>query len=481
MEVIDRVRRTIERYDLATPDTRVVVALSGGSDSVALAHLLERLDGAGELHLTAIAHFNHQLRPAADHDEHFCRHIAESLRRPFLADREDVADRARRERRSMEDAARTARHAFLERARVQLGADVVAVGHTRDDQAETFLLRLLRGAGTRGLASMHPRRAAIIRPLLDCRRIDLRAFLEAEQIAYVDDETNTDLQIPRNRVRAEILPLLERFNPAIVHALAREAEIAREAWHWMDAEAARLSRQICRQEGVDSWRLDADALNRAPLALARLVVRQAMTAAAGGRQVSFDHVESVLQLSRTKTGRIDAPGQRVERQGSGLVLRSRPADLVGRWTPAMVPETQAGSPNLFQYPLSIPGVVALREAGVIVSAEEADSVQEAGRAIVGNDPAVVIRRDLCGEILGVRNRRPGDRFRPVGLNGLKKLQDFFVDRKVARHRRDSVPLVVDKRDRIVWVAGYAIDEEFRVTSPVEAVVILRLKVLGGPA
>ena len=473
-ELLDRVRRTIRRYRLAEADTRVVVALSGGPDSVALARILLQLDAARELRVAGIAHFNHQLRETAWSDEHFCRDVAASLDRPFLVDREDVAERARRRRLSIEAAARTARHAFFERARSHFAADVVALGHTRNDQAETFLLRLVRGAGMRGLASMHPRRGAIVRPLLGCRRADLLAYLAAERVAYVRDDTNDDLTIPRNRVRAELLPFLERFNPAIVDVLADEAEIARETWEWTDAEAATLWPHVCRRVSDEEWRLDVNALERAPLALARWILHQAMTLAAGGRAVSFAHVERAIQLSRGGSGPIDAPGQRVERRGHEVVLRSRPAGLVGRWV------NPPNSVNLFSYPLSIPGEVILAEAGCTVSAVEADSAGEVSGAVLGNGSAVV-RRDRCGGALFVRYRRPGDRFRPLGLSGIKKLQDFFVDRKVARQVRDSVPVVVDERGRIVWVAGYAIDEEFRVTNPAESVLILRLNVLGGPA
>src|SRR6186713_321544 len=137
MSLIDRVRRTIHRHNLAGPDTGVIAALSGGPDSMALTYLLRELDAAGELRLIGLAHFNHQLRVGADGDEAFCRRVAASLDLPMAAEREDVAARARRERRSLEDAARTARHAFFDRARTQLGADVVALGHTLDDQAET--------------------------------------------------------------------------------------------------------------------------------------------------------------------------------------------------------------------------------------------------------------------------------------------------------------------------------------------------------
>src|SRR5262245_6268983 len=145
MSLIDLVRRTISRYELAGPETRVLAALSGGPDSVALTDLLRRLDAAGELRLIGVAHFNHQLRAAAAAEEAFCDCRAASLERPFAAGREDVRERVRRERRSIEDAARAARHAFLEDSRVNLGADVVALGHTLDDQAETYMLRLLRG------------------------------------------------------------------------------------------------------------------------------------------------------------------------------------------------------------------------------------------------------------------------------------------------------------------------------------------------
>ena len=461
MPLLDRIRRSLREHDLARADTRVVGALSGGSDSVALAHLLRALDAAGELRLAGLAHLNHQLRPAADADERFCRAAAAALGVPLLVEREDVRARARTERRSLEDAARTARHAFFERARRHFEADVVAVGHTRDDQAETFLLRMLRGAGARGLGGMHPRHGTIIRPLLECRRAELRAHLESLHVEYVHDETNDDVGIPRNRVRAELLPLIERrFNPSIVDTLADEAAIAREDWRWMQAATDDLFVAVCRREGRVR-RIDAGALSALPVALARLVVQRAMTEASGGHPVSFAHVEEALRLGRHGGPPIDGPGQRMQRVGSDVVLTSR----------------ASGAPaNSFRYSLSIPGEVALVEAGCVVSAETAPS---AG-AVLGNASVATVRLDRCLGPLAVRNRRPGDRFRPLGLGGQKKLQDFFVDRKVARQRRDAVPLVVDASDRIVWVAGHSIDAEFRVTDPAQAVLILRLKLLGGP-
>ena len=476
MELLDRVRQTIRRHDLARSGTRVIVALSGGSDSVALAHLARALGLAGELRLVGLAHFNHQLRPAAAGDERFCADLAAALALPFLVDRGDVRDLARRERRSLEDAARGARLRFLERARVHFDADAVALGHTRDDQAETFLLRLLRGAGARGLAAMHPRRGSLIRPLLDCRRATLREYLASQQRDYLHDESNEDLSIPRNRVRAELLPFLERFNPSIVDVLADEADLAREERRWMAVAEDELWSRACRRDG-EVRRMRADLLGAAPVALARLVIRRAMVEASGGRAVSFAHVEEGMRLAREGGAPVDLPGQRMQRDGGDLVLTARPRGAIGRPS-----APSSGAANVFRYPLSIPGEARLAEVACVVSAELAPSPGvEGGRAMAGSGVVAAVRLDRCRGPLSVRNRRPGDRFRPPGLGGRTKLQDYFVNRKVPRERRDAVPLVVDESDRIVWVAGHAIDEDFQVTDPAQAVLILRLKLLGGPA
>jgi tRNA(Ile)-lysidine synthase len=485
MMLLSRVRQFVSEHALIRAETRVVVALSGGSDSVALALILRELDAVGELRLVGAAHFNHQLRDDARRDEQFSASVARSLDVPFVAAAEDVRARARGERRSIEDAAREARYEFFERARRQFDADVVALGHTRDDQAETFLLRLLRGAGPRGLAAMYPRHGTIVRPLLDCRRMELRRYLDERDMAYVDDETNRDVAIPRNRIRSELMPLLEgRFNPAIVDVLANEAELARETWAWLESAAEDFEklekgvRPLFRTEkGPYPFfcELDVARLKGAPRPLRRLVLWRTMNKVARDRSVSFEHVEAALQLLEADHGAVDAPGHRVQRIGSRLVL-------TGRRHPESREElaNAARSVNLFQYPLSIPGEVRLAEAGCIVAAElGAGSDDAKAPARSGKGPLALVRRDLFHGPLAVRNRRPGDKFRPIGVGGRKKLQDYFVDRKVALGSRDHVPLVVDGADRIVWVAGYGIDEAFRVTDPSQSVLLLRLKVVGG--
>jgi len=485
MNVFAAIRQYIHQHDLVRPDTRVVAAVSGGSDSTALAYILRELAAAGELNLVGLAHFNHQLRESAANDERCAAAVAEAIGVPLFVERGNVAERARRERRSIEDAGRTARHVFYDRARQHFSADTVALGHTRDDQAETVLLRLIRGAGPRGLAAMYPRKDHIIRPLLGVQRDELRAWLGERRITFVEDETNADVSIPRNRVRAELLPLLTaRFNPSIVDTLADEADLAREIWEWMTAAEAAYQGSVGSVgseglEGSSSEELSVEMLRAAPMALRRLIVWKAMQRTARSRPVGLGHVEAALRLMETG-GSIDAPAHRVERVGDRLVLTGRAPGTKGRFgvvrNLSNLPNP-ADRPNLFRYPLSIPGEARLPEAGWIVSAEMADS-----GATVGNGPierpmpgVAIVRGDLCRGPLSVRNRRPGDRFTPVGLDGRKKLQDFFVDRKVARRDRDAVPLVVDAADRIVWVAGHGIDEAFRVTDPAQAVVIFKVR------
>jgi len=492
--LLDRIRRFVRQHGLFGTDTRLVVALSGGSDSVALLHLLHDLQVAGEVHLAGAAHFNHQLRDLADRDEACAAAAARSLDVPFTADRGDVRARARLGHLSIETAARACRYEFFDRARRLFAADVVALGHTRDDQAETFLLRLVRGAGPRGLSGMSAARGTIVRPLLECGRQELRAYLGERRVSYVDDESNLDTRIPRNRVRAELLPLLEHaFNPGIVETLAREADLSREMYEWLDGLADallaemssgvrnsdfRLQTSDFRREASDlrleSWELDVALLKGAPPPVARFAIWKAMTKVGAGRAVSSAQVASALALLSVDRGSIDGPGQRMERIGGKLVLTgSRPRSLENLGNSG-----NPGNPsNLFEYPLSIPGEARLGEGIGVLSAEPLapESGVPEGTAATGRGPSAWVRADACTPPLVVRNRRPGDRFRPIGVGGQKKVQDYFVDRKVARSSRDQVPLVVDGRGRIVWVAGFGIDEAFRVTDASQSVLLLRLR------
>jgi tRNA(Ile)-lysidine synthase len=198
-----------------------------------------------------------------------------------------------------------------------------------------------------------------------------------------------------------------------------------------------------------------------------------MTSASGGRTIPFRRVQAALDVSRSLAPAFNAPGHHVERTGGFLVLTSRPDGVAGRWRPA------AAAANFFRYPLSIPGEVAIADTGSILSAEAAPAGATAGSSGGGDRSELrrmaQVRMDRVSGGLAVRNRRPGDRFRPAGLEGRKKLQDYFVDQKVARPDRDGIPIVVDDLDRIVWVAGFAIDDEFRVTDPRQGVLLLRLR------
>jgi tRNA(Ile)-lysidine synthase len=476
----ERVLETVRRHALLRDGTRVLVGLSGGADSVALLRLLRELEQDGALVVAGAAHLNHQLRGGeADEDEAFCAALAGGLGVPFRAERIDVAALARARKRSVEDAARTARYGFLERAAADLEAHVVAVAHTREDQAETFLLRLLRGSGTRGLAGIQPRAGRVVRPLLDVARADLRAYLASRGQAFREDSSNADVAILRNRVRHELIPVLEsRFSPGITGVLAREAALARQDEEFLHAEAIKLAARIVLiDEGV---RIDAAGLNSAPRAVSSRVVQMALEQHAGSKPISFDHVEQVLALAladRPGEGRaVSLPGQFAVCHGGSVVLSP------GRGRARGSVSDEGG--NSFAFSLSIPGEVELGPQRLAVGATPAPAPEGAPRRPrkwAGRGTEVGVAAGALELPLAVRSRRPGDRFRPLGAPGGRKLQDFLVDRKVPRAERDALPLVVDGRDRIVWVVGQAVAEDFRVTDPSQGVLLLKVRrILGGP-
>ena len=456
--LLQRVRRYIGRHQLWLPGGGVVAAVSGGSDSVALLWILRDLHQDGAVHLAGVAHLNHQLRAHAGRDEAFCRALAERLGVPFRAERADVAGLAREWRCSTEVAARRARYAFLEAARVHCGASHIGVAHTRDDQAETVLLRLVRGAGTRGLRGALPVRGAVVRPLLDCSRHELRAYLTARAEPWLEDETNADLGHPRNRVRHELLPLLAgHYRPSVARVLARTADVAAHDDALLERLAEQALSAVVATEPA-AVRLDVAALAALPLSLQRRVARRALVVAGAGRAPGHGDIERLLDVCAAGgPAATEAAGVRVERFSADAVLLTRgsraQADIP--WPDRLLP---------------VPGEVELPELGPECRVAAVGPIQQEG--VLGPSGVRVALKAAAVELpLVVRSRRPGDRIQSVGLGGTKTLQDLLVDRKVPRGARNRIPVVADAAGRLVWVVGHAVAAH-AAASPQDDVIVL---------
>lgn len=430
----------------------MLAAVSGGSDSVGLAWILKDLSDRGVIALAAIGHVHHQLRGAdADADEAFCRDLAARIGVPFLAGRADVRATMDAGGGSVESVARHLRYECLEAAAQAAGASHIATGHTLDDQAETVLLRLLRGAGGRGLSGIRPVRGVVIRPLIDCRRADIAAYLTSIGETFRDDVTNGDLTVPRNRVRHELLPVIERMAPGGVGALARAAALAADDEDFLSKAAIDTAHShVLLKDGG----LNVDLLNAFPPAIARRVVREAIESAApeSAGHITAAHIEAVRKLAASgESGHLDLSGVAAECDGRLLRFKA-PGALVH--APA------------FAYELKLPGRVAVPEAKFVIAAERRD--QSAPHGVETNTDRATLEVSVDLSVFAwpfsVRNRRPGDRIKPVGGLGRKKVQDLLVDMKIPRADRDHVAVVVDGNGQLVWVVGVTPADECRARS-----------------
>jgi tRNA(Ile)-lysidine synthase len=324
--------RSLRGLGTPRPGEAAVVALSGGADSVALLDALWEAGRRQGFRVSA-AHLDHGLRPDSGEDAAFCRNLCERLGVPLDVEVADVRGRAGRDKAGIEDAAREERYAFLRRVAATREAVAIAVAHTRDDQAETFLLRLLRGSGSAGLGAMRPRAGQLIRPLLDASRFEVVEHLRQRGLAWREDPSNGDLRIVRNRVRHELLPYLERhFNPRVRETLARTAALLAEEHEELAVGARDLYRRAARRDGAGVL-LDGDALRGAPRPLARQLVRAALLEAGGLEQVKAAHVERILEVtdrSGPARRRLPLPGGREARFRFGNVRIARSAATESR-------------------------------------------------------------------------------------------------------------------------------------------------------
>jgi tRNA(Ile)-lysidine synthase len=457
--VLETVRATVAGEGLLARGDRVLVAVSGGPDSVALLHALTRLAPEYELRLV-VCHVHHGLRPEADHDARFVRELAAALGWPVVVERVRVPQRPDR---SPEAAARAARYAALRRAADATEATRIAVGHTADDQAETVLMRALEGAGPRGLAGIPVRRGRLIRPLLDVPRAAILAFLVAEGVAWLEDPSNRDPKILRNRIRHEVLPLLEAHGwPRLRPALRRTARAARETVTALDAVLAPRAAGLARP-GPGGVSLDLAAFAGLPPGGVKALLRRVLAelaeggpVAAGLRAAHFDQLAALFAAR---------PGARVRLPGGLVVERARD----GLWVTRTHPPAGPAGPTC----LVVPGETPLAAAGLRLLAD----LGPRGPAAPPSSPWTAWF-DAGGVVgaLRVRARRPGDRLTPFGGDRPVRVTRLLAEAGVPRGARARWPLLVagdGDAERVLWVIGVRRSEGAPVTAQTQTVLRLR--------
>ena len=432
----------------------IVAAVSGGLDSMVLLDLLHRTRAPRRLHLH-VAHLDHRLRAESAEDARFVAAAAEGLGLPVTVEAVDVAGEARRSGRSLEEEGREARYALFERVRRQSGCRWVAVAHHADDQAETLLLRLLRGAGSTGLGAMSPVRApGVLRPLLSASRAQIRDHACREDIEFREDPGNRDLAVPRNRVRHELLPSLRRrHNPAVVDVLSRTASLLRDEDDYLDGVARKAARQALVRRDPEGVTLDAGRLLGYHRAVRRRVLRQYIQELAQHAPVSRAAVEAASEAAATGSGlRSVAGGLWVQGTGASLILRRGPACRV-------------------HARVELPGRTQVPERRVTLEARFLDPARfDEVRPSLDGWRAAFDAGAAEGE-LSLRSPRPGDRLQPLGMKGRhKKLSDCFIDAKWPRILRPEALLLTrrpptpDAEEEILWVAGLARSHRHRVAA-----------------
>lgn len=471
----------VRDYGLVSTNDRLLLGVSGGPDSVALLSLIFNMNRAENVCSELfVAHLNHLLRGMeSEQDEQFVRDLSKSFNLSIIVEKKDIKEVAYRHKLSLEEAARKERYKFLGRVAQKVGANIVAVGHTADDNAETILHRIIRGAGILGLNGMRPKRklapfstVVLVRPLLFSWRKDIITYLNEKDISFKVDSTNLEQDKFRNRVRKELIPLLEKnYNARVKKSLFKLGEIATQNYDFLKSQADDLFVKILLNNEDETNKdfkeiiLDIPGLKKIPVILQQIIIREAVVRLGIPlKKLGYKHYKSILDLIKLEKRLIskDVKGYlNVRIDDDKLRLSNRKYRVEKK-------------PVLEEVELRIPGERKYDELKYSFKMEVREMkngfLEEFKSSKTMYDEAVDLNKITIP--LTVRARRQGDKFWPLGSRGIKKLKDFFIDNKVPRLERNTIPIVT-MNGQPIWIVGSRIDDRVRITKETKKLLIMR--------
>ena len=460
-KLLQTVEQTVATYGMLKAKDSVVIGLSGGPDSVALLHVLLKLAPRFSLRL-GVAHLNHGLRRnESDKDAEFVASLAKKYDLPCYIQKKDVRKYRLENKLSLEEAARRVRYTFLNSIAETNRFNKIALGHHCNDNAELVLMNLFRGSGPLGLAGIPPVRATkIIRPLLKLKRSEIIDFLNNNGLKYVVDTTNKDPRYFRNRIRHHLMPLIEAsYNPNIIETLNRLASIISSEEEWIEDVINPLFEKAVLSVQDDRVALSVSSLDEIHLAAQRRIIRKAIARIKKDlRRINFVHIDSAIRLLESgpayKT--LDLPDRiRIQRNGDVLTFSREKGTLRDLDVKFDQPEIGA-----FEYKIAKPESIFIKEINghvefIEIGIENLPDFSRTGRYTCFFD------KDALSFPLILRNFRPGDRFKPLGVSGTQKLKKFFIDKKIPKKERAKCPILLCN-GKIIWIIGHRIDEAVKV-------------------
>jgi tRNA(Ile)-lysidine synthase len=462
----EKVLETIRAFKMLKAGDRVLVGVSGGIDSTALLHLLSRLKE--KLRITLYAcHLNHLTRgKESEEDARYAYLLSQSLNIPIRIESYDVLRFAKKRKLSFEEAAREVRYEFYERIAKEVGADKIALGHTADDSVETFLMRLYRGAGQRGLSSIPPVRNAsrsdaggpvrgkIIRPLIRVWRKETEAYCQKYNLEPRLDSSNLNPRFFRNKIRLEIIPKLEKDNPNFKSKILHILEHIREEYLSIEKECQAILPTISSFENGE-LKISISSLIPFPPSLKTHILRTAIEKIKGDlKEIYAVHISDLLKLLKKASWQLHLPhGLFASKSGDSLILSRKPPEVL--------------KPS-FYYSLAIPGETSIPEAGLKIKTKVSHQIP---KTFNPSPWRAYLDLEKTGKNLIVRNFKAGDRFRPLGMKGSKKVHDFFIDRKVPQDERYQTA-ILENREQILGIIGHLIDDRVKVTGKTKRVLKL---------
>jgi len=454
--IYQRFKKFIEANALFWPQSRLLVAVSGGQDSVALVHLLLELKKDWPSLELAIAHFNHQLRKTAGADEHFVRQLAKKHGLKILVGRAKVREYARKHKLNLEEAGRLKRYEFLEKVAEKWGADLILTAHTMTDQAETVLIKIFRGTGVEGLQGIRLRAGRVMRPMLCLRRQEIEDYLKEKNLKYRVDETNLDTAILRNKIRLKLIPLLEKeYDSELVAHLAQFALIAQDENEALAELVEGMWPVVTKKGGHNThspfFELDLGSLKEIPVAVARRLVRKFLKVSLGLASPSFDQTQAVLALEDGQKFSWGKDKVLVREQGwlKRVEATRKKVDFSFMWD---------GQQNIRIHD-------RWEFQGKFIPAKKLKQLD------YDDSKRCYLDANKLSLPLEVRSRKAGDKYRPLGLKGEKKLKELLRERKIPQEDRDLLPVFISA-GKIVWVPGLPVSDEFRVTDKTKRILLI---------